>query len=169
MTQSHAAIRAKDKTAFYHELRREIEALLDPVWFTALANASASLKQHLADVNWVGFYLFDGHELVLGPFQGLSACTRIALDRGVCGASAREKKTVVVDDVHAFPGHIACDSASLSEIVVPIVVDSLEGSRLVGVLDVDSPRLARFDEDDRRGLEAIVEVLAKGIRWPKHF
>ncbi|MES2963059.1 MAG: GAF domain-containing protein [Bdellovibrionota bacterium] len=167
--QSHASIRAADRPAFYHELRREIEALLDPVWFTALANASASLKHHLTDINWVGFYLFDGKELVLGPFQGLSACTRIALDRGVCGAAARERKTFVVEDVHAFPGHIACDSASRSEIVVPIVVKSLEGSRLVGVLDVDSPTLARFVEDDRRGLEAIVESLAEGIRWPKHF
>jgi L-methionine (R)-S-oxide reductase len=167
--QSHAAIRAGSKPALYHELRREIEALLDPVWFTALANTSASLKVHLADVNWVGFYLFDGTELVLGPFQGLSACTRIALDRGVCGAAARTRKTVVVEDVEAFPGHIACDSASKSEIVVPIVVDGIEGPRLVGVLDVDSPSLARFDEDDRRGLEAIVEVLAKGLVWPKHF
>lgn len=167
--QSHAAIRAGSKKAFYDELRREIEALLDPVWFTALANASASLKQHLEDVNWVGFYLFDGRELVLGPFQGLSACTRIALDRGVCGASARERKTMLVDDVHAFPGHIACDSQSRSEIVVPIVLDLLEGSRLIGVLDVDSPSLARFDEDDRLGLESIVQVLTQGIRWPTRF
>ncbi len=163
--QSHAAIGSADKATFYAELRREIEALADPVWFTALANASASLKQHLADVNWVGFYLFDGKELVLGPFQGLSACTRIALDRGVCGAAATKRTTLVVDDVLAFSGHIACDSASRSEIVVPIFTDS----RLIGVLDVDSPSLARFDEADRRGLESIVQVLTEAILWPKQF
>jgi GAF domain-containing protein len=118
------------------------------------ANLSALVYHALPDLNWVGFYFFDGNELVVGPFQGLPACVRIPLDKGVCGAAARTRTTQRVEDVHAFPGHIACDAASRSELVVPLV---LEGS-LVGVFDLDSPLPGRFDVEDQRGLEAIAQV-----------
>jgi len=146
-----------NKQRFYVELAREIEALKDPVWFTALANASASLKQHLPDINWAGFYLLLNGELVLGPFQGLPACTRIALGRGVCGTAAQERRSIRVDDVDQFPGHIACDSASRSEVVIPL----LNGERVIGVLDIDSPSLKRFDDEDLKGLELVVQALMK--------
>jgi len=125
------------------------------------ANASALLYFGLPDVNWAGVYLMRGDELVVGPFQGRPACVRIALGRGVCGTAALARKTLVVPDVHEFPGHIACDSASLSEIVVPL----LSQSRLLGVLDIDSPRRARFTAEDARGLEAFVAVLVAGSDW----
>ena len=115
------------------------------------ANLSALLFNSLPGLNWAGFYLFDGTELVVGPFQGLPACVRIPLSKGVCGAAASSRQTQRVDDVHAFPGHIACDAASRSEIVVPLV----RGDELVGVLDIDSPLPARFDADDQAGIEAI--------------
>ena len=115
------------------------------------ANLSALLFNALPDLNWAGFYFFDGRELVVGPFQGLPACVRIQLDKGVCGAAARTGQTQRVDDVEAFPGHIACDSASRSELVVPLH----RGDALVGVLDLDSPRTGRFDADDQAGIEAI--------------
>lgn len=116
------------------------------------ANLSALLFNALPDLNWAGFYLFDGTELVVGPFQGLPACIRIPLDKGVCGAAASTRETQVVANVHEFPGHIACDSASQSEIVIPLI--NAEGT-LYGVLDIDSPVLNRFDDEDRGGLEAI--------------
>jgi L-methionine (R)-S-oxide reductase len=147
---------------FYDELAREIESLADPIWFTALANAAASMRQHLPDINWVGFYLIRRGELVLGPFQGLPACTRIAIGKGVCGTAARDRTTIVVKDVDQFPGHIACDSASRSEVVIPLV----QGSRLIGVLDVDSPTLARFNYDDRAGLELVVSKLMSSNSFP---
>ena len=115
------------------------------------ANLSALLFNALPELNWAGFYFFDGRELVVGPFQGLPACVRILLDKGVCGAAARTGQTQRVDDVEAFPGHIACDSASRSELVVPLH----RGDALVGVLDLDSPRTGRFDADDQAGIEAI--------------
>ena len=118
------------------------------------ANLSALVYHALPDLNWVGFYFFDGTELVVGPFQGLPACVRIPLDKGVCGAAARTRRTQRVEDVAAFPGHVACDSASRSELVVPL----FRGDVLVGVFDLDSPRLARFDAEDQRGLEAIAAV-----------
>ncbi|MDQ0221089.1 GAF domain-containing protein [Peribacillus cavernae] len=124
-----------------------------------LSNAAALLNQFLENVNWVGFYLVEGNGLVLGPFQGMPACIRIPLGRGVCGTSAAEKRTLLVEDVHQFPGHIACDAASQSEIVIPIIKDS----DLIGVLDIDSPNKNRFDETDRRMLEKFVEVLAKHL------
>ena len=119
------------------------------------ANMAALLFQALPDLNWAGFYLLRGRELVLGPFQGKVACVRIPLGRGVCGTAAERRETVVVPDVHAFPGHIACDAASRSEIVVPIV----HGERVLGVLDLDSPIPGRFDEEDRHGLETAVGLL----------
>lgn len=121
-----------------------------------MANVAALIWQAVPNLNWAGFYRFDGKELVLGPFQGKSACIRIALDRGVCGAAARTRTTQCIDDVHAFPGHIACDAASRSELVVPIVHDD----RLIGVLDLDSPLPGRFTADDAKGAEALIERIA---------
>ena len=116
------------------------------------ANLAALIFHTLPDLNWAGFYWLKGGELVLGPFQGKPACVRIALGKGVCGSAAQARKTIVVPDVHAFPGHIACDSASRSEVVVPVVVSG----RVAGVLDLDSPLPARFDEEDARALESLV-------------
>ncbi|WP_428311330.1 GAF domain-containing protein [Hydrocarboniphaga sp.] len=118
------------------------------------ANLSALIFHGLPDLNWAGFYLYKQGELVLGPFQGKPACIRIALGRGVCGTAAATRETQLVRDVHEFPGHIACDAASSSEIVVPLVA----GERLIGVLDLDSPRIARFDADDRAGLEHLAAL-----------
>lgn len=140
-------------------IARQAAALVDePHWLPALANVSALLYEALDDINWVGFYLagsllddsLASDELILGPFQGKVACVRIPWGRGVCGTAAAEDRTIRVDDVHAFPGHIACDSASRSEIVVPLHAQG----RVIGVLDVDSPLLARFADEDVRGLEA---------------
>ena len=124
------------------------------------ANLSALVYHALPDLNWVGFYFFDGTELVVGPFQGLPACVRIPLDRGVCGAAASSRKTQRVEDVDAFPGHIACDSASRSELVVPLELDG----ELLGVFDIDSPRPGRFDADDQQGLETIAGVFLDSLR-----
>ncbi|KFN46472.1 GAF domain-containing protein [Arenimonas metalli] len=123
------------------------------------ANLSALVYHALPDLNWVGFYFFDGTELVVGPFQGHPACVRIAIGRGVCGTAAATRETQRVPDVDAFPGHIPCDSASRSELVVPL----FQGERLVGVFDLDSPRLDRFDEDDQRGLEAIAQAFIDSL------
>ena len=123
-----------------------------------LSNASALLNLFLEEINWVGFYLIDqNNELVLGPFQGLPACVRIPLGRGVCGTAVERRETIVVPDVHAFPGHIACDAASRSEIVVPMIVNN----KVVGVLDIDSPVVERFDEIDQNYLEQFVETLLR--------
>lgn len=118
------------------------------------ANLSALVYHALPDLNWVGFYFFDGRELVVGPFQGLPACMRIPLGKGVCGTAAATRQTQVVPDVDAFPGHIACDSASRSEVVVPLFL----GETLIGVFDIDSPVRDRFDADDQRGLEALAQA-----------
>ena len=123
------------------------------------ANLSALVYHALPQLNWVGFYFFDGTELVVGPFQGLPACVRIPLHKGVCGAAASTRQTQRVDDVDAFPGHIACDSASRSELVVPLVHDGA----LVGVFDLDSPVTSRFDADDQAGLEAIARVFVEAL------
>ncbi len=123
------------------------------------ANLSALVFHALPDLNWAGFYFFDGTELVVGPFQGHPACVRIAIGRGVCGTAAATRQTQRVPDVDAFPGHIPCDSASRSELVVPL----FQGDRLVGVLDLDSPRLDRFDADDQRGLEAIAQAFIDSL------
>lgn len=147
---------ATGKADTYALLAQQAAALLHGER-NAIANAAnlASLIWHsLPDLNWAGFYLFDGQELVLGPFMGKPACVRIALGKGVCGTAADTRRTQVVDDVHAFAGHIACDSASNSEIVVPLVHDG----RLLGVLDLDSPLLKRFDDQDRVGLEHVAAL-----------
>lgn len=142
----------------YQLLRKQLVALLEGEQnqVANLSNASALLNQFLDRVNWVGFYLTeDENELVLGPFQGLPACVRIPFGKGVCGTSAKEKKTVRVEDVHQFPGHIACDAASQSEIVIPLIKDDM----VIGVLDIDSPEKNRFDEIDQENLEKFVEEL----------
>ncbi|MDN4607012.1 GAF domain-containing protein [Sporosarcina highlanderae] len=146
----------------YSQLTSQLDALLsgEPNRYANLSNASALLNQFFDRINWVGFYLLDGeNELVLGPFQGLPACIRIPLGKGVCGTSALKRESIVVPDVDQFPGHIACDSASRSEIVVPLIKDG----KLLGVLDIDSPELDRFSDEDRQGLEELVEVLVKHI------
>ncbi len=142
-----------DKPAQYAQLLAQAQALVhgERDRIANAANLSALVFHALPDLNWAGFYFFDGRELVVGPFQGLPACVRIPLDKGVCGAAASTRATQRVEDVHAFPGHIACDSASRSELVAPLVHDGA----LVGVFDLDSPLPARFDEDDQHGLEAI--------------
>ena len=124
------------------------------------ANLSALVYNALPDLNWVGFYFFDGTELVVGPFQGLPACVRIPLDKGVCGAAARSRQTQRVEDVHAFPGHIACDSASNSELVVPLVAAD---GQLLGVFDLDSPLSARFSVEDQEGLEQIARAYLESL------
>jgi len=145
------------KTAVYGGLNVQLEALFadERDGLANCANLVALLYEALPDLNWAGFYFLRGDTLVLGPFQGKVACVRIALTRGVCGAAARERRTIVVPDVHAFPGHIACDAASRSEIVVPL----LQGEQLFGVLDLDSPREGRFDQDDADGLRKSVQLL----------
>ncbi|MDR0268543.1 GAF domain-containing protein [Paenibacillus sp.] len=128
----------------------------EPSSIANLANASALLNSFLTEINWVGFYLYDGQELVLGPFQGLPACIRIPLNRGVCGTAAAERKTMVVNDVHEFPGHIACDAAANSEIVVPLI----KNGELLGVLDIDSPMKGRFDHEEQLFLEQFAEIIS---------
>jgi len=151
------------KGALYRDLAVSLVSVLtgetDAV--ANLANACALLAQVLARINWCGFYLLRGEELVLGPFQGKPACVRIPVGKGVCGTAAARREPLVVPDVNAFPGHIACDAASRSEIVVPII----ENGVLKGVLDVDSPEPARFDEMDRAGLEKFVAVLVPLVYW----
>jgi GAF domain-containing protein len=147
---------SESRPALYEELLGEARALLagERDSTANAANLAALLFHSLPDLSWAGFYWLKGGELVLGPFQGKPACVRIALGKGVCGTAARDARTVVVPDVNAFPGHIACDSASRSEVVVPVV----RGQRVIGVLDLDSPRLARFTDEDARGLEALVRA-----------
>ncbi len=151
------------KSAVYKGLAVQLRGLLDgerdPI--ANAANAAALLFAVLPDLNWAGFYLLRGGQLVVGPFQGNPACVRIDLDRGVCGKAAAARRTLVVPDVHAFDDHIACDAASNSEVVVPIVA----GERLVGVMDLDSPLRGRFDEVDAAGLEVLARLLAEGCDW----
>jgi GAF domain-containing protein len=148
-----------DKPALYRELEGSLRALLagEPDLIASAANMAALVYWSLPNLNWVGFYLVEpaSGDLLVGPFQGKPACVRIPLGKGVCGTAAQERRTVVVPDVHAFPGHIACDAASNSEAVVPILRDG----RLIGVLDLDSPLRGRFDDEDARGLERLVAVL----------
>lgn len=145
----------------YAQLLAQARALLhgEPDRIANAANLSALVHNALPGLNWTGFYFFDGQELVVGPFQGLPACVRIPLDKGVCGAAARSRETQRIADVHAFPGHIACDAASRSELVVPLV----RGDQLVGVFDLDSPLPDRFDEQDQQGLEAIARVFVESL------
>ena len=149
------------KAGLYGDLAGQIDGLLTGESdFTAnLANTAAAIYHTLPSLNWAGFYLLRGSELVLGPFQGKPACVRIPLGKGVCGTAAARRKSILVSDVHAFPGHIACDSASQSELVVPLI----RGETLIGVLDLDSPRLARFDAHDQAGCEALVAIIVRHL------
>ena len=149
------------KSEQYAQLVEQARALLDGERdrIANAANLSALVNQALPQLNWVGFYFFDGTELVVGPFQGLPACVRIPLDKGVCGAAASSRLTQRVADVHAFPGHIACDAASRSEVVVPLT----RGDELIGVFDLDSPVPARFDAEDQAGLEALAQVYVESL------
>ena len=151
---------AGDTQQQYEMLAKQLDALLtgEKNVMANLSNASALLNQFFDRINWVGFYMMDGNELVLGPFQGLPACIRIPVGRGVCGTTVAQNETIIVPDVHAFPGHIACD-ASQSEIVVPL----LKNGEVIGVLDIDSPEKNRFQEDDQQGLEHFVSILMKHI------
>lgn len=148
------------KSELFASLSAQLRSLLEGERdFIANAATVSSLLFHtLPDLNWAGFYILREDELVLGPFQGKPACVRIALGQGVCGTAASRRQTVVVDNVHDFPGHIACDSASNAEIVVPIV----KHERLIGVLDLDSPTVARFDDDDAKGLNELIEIFIAG-------
>ncbi|MEO8671554.1 MAG: GAF domain-containing protein [Tahibacter sp.] len=156
------AIHAASKADFYAELVDQARGLLhgERDRIANAANFAALVWHALPDINWCGFYFFDGRELVVGPFQGKPACVRIALGRGVCGTAAATRQTQLVDDVDAFPGHIACDGASRSEIVVPL----LDGAQLIGVWDVDSPSLARFDAADRAGMQRLCDVYVAALQ-----
>jgi GAF domain-containing protein len=151
------AIESTGKSEFYRELTSQLTSLLDGE-SDAIANAAntaALLFQVMANINWAGFYfLRDGKELVLGPFQGLPACVRIPVGRGVCGTAVEQKHSILVEDVHAFAGHIACDAASRSELVVPLIGKG----RILGVLDLDSPAVGRFDAEDQAGMERIASI-----------
>jgi len=157
-------VRRLPKADLYAELETSLRSLLagESDLVAAAANTSSLLYWSLPDLNWVGFYLLDAKsgDLLVGPFQGKPACVRIPLGRGVCGTAAAERRTVLVENVHEFPGHIACDSASNSEVVVPVIADG----ELVGVLDLDSPVVGRFDAVDAQGLERLVEVFVAATR-----
>ncbi len=156
-----AAALPAEKPAAYAELAQQARALLhgERDRIANAANLSALVYHALPQLNWVGFYFFDGRELVVGPFQGQPACVRIALDKGVCGAAATSRATQRVEDVFAFPGHIACDAASRSELVVPLT----RGGELIGVFDLDSPEPGRFTPEDQAGLEAIAAIFLESI------
>lgn len=150
--------------AFYREVLRELEGMFhgERDWIANLANTASLLSLHLPELNWSGFYLWRGGELVVGPFIGRPACVRIKLGRGVCGTAVAKRQSVLVEDVHAFPGHIACDAASASELVVPI----LHQGKVLGVIDMDSPLKGRFSLGDQRGIEAVAALIAKAVDWP---
>ena len=160
MTFQTAKSEAASKSELYANLQLQLRGLLEGErdFIANAANFSSLLYHSIPDLNWAGLYLHKGGELVLGPFQGQPACVRIAIGKGVCGTAAEQRQTILVDNVHEFPGHIACDSASNSEIVVPLIVND----ELIGVLDLDSPSLARFDDEDARGLNELAEVLIQG-------
>ena len=156
-----SAISAGNKKEFYKELNSMLAGLIseETDWLANTANAASLLYQMLPEINWAGFYLFKGGELVLGPFQGKPACVRIQMGKGVCGTAAHTGEIQVVEDVNLFPGHIACDAASQSEIVLPI----FQNERLIGVLDIDSPIKARFNNDDAEGLSRCIDILNQHI------
>jgi L-methionine (R)-S-oxide reductase len=168
-TFEHDKIEANEN--FYDVLAKTLDVLLcaEPNPIAQLANASALLFHHMSSLNWLGFYLIGSNlkgteqELIVGPFQGKPACTRIAFNRGVCGKCATEMKTILVPNVHEFPGHIACDAQSQSEIVLPLI----SNGKLWGVLDIDSPEINRFRDFDAQGLEKVREVLEKRVQYFK--
>jgi GAF domain-containing protein len=147
------------KAELYRIVAEQLQSLIraESDWIANLANSAALIFQSVPDLNWAGFYLLKDDELVVGPFQGKVACVRIQIGKGVCGTAAEQRKTVIIPDVHEFPGHIACDSASRSEVVVPLI----RRGELIGVLDLDSPSLGRFDYEDAVGLEVVAKLLAE--------
>jgi len=161
MTFQIAKQETASKAELYANLQSQLRGLLEGErdFIANAANFASLLFHSLPDLNWVGFYLNKGHDLVLGPFQGKPACVRIAIGKGVCGTAAEQRNTLLIDDVHEFPGHIACDSASNSEIVVPLI----KHERLLGVLDLDSPLVGRFDEEDAKGLNKLAETFIGSI------
>lgn len=160
-------IKFESSDKFYNYLNMKLTGLIceESDWLANLSNASAVLWLLLDDINWAGFYLYKNDELILGPFQGKPACTHIKLGKGVCGTAAETRETQLVKNVHEFPGHIACDSDSNSEIVVPII----KNERLIGVLDIDSPSLNRFDKTDQQYLEKFVSIIVKYVDFPETF
>jgi GAF domain-containing protein len=161
MTFELANLETASKVELYSQLALQLKSLLDGErdFIANSANFSSLLFHSLPDLNWAGFYLLKDGELVLGPFQGKPACVRIAIGKGVCGTAAEQRETILVDNVHEFPGHIACDSDSNSEIVVPVIKDRA----LIGVLDLDSPSFARFDDEDAEGLNELVKIFLDSI------
>lgn len=161
MTMFHTTAYDGTRDEKYQLVKKQLTALIEDEsnMIANLSNAAALLNQFLDRINWVGFYLVEGNELVLGPFQGLPACVRIPFGKGVCGTAVKERKTLRVEDVNQFPGHIACDSASQSEIVVPII----KNNDVIGVLDIDSPEINRFDEVDEKHLKEFVDALVKHL------
>lgn len=151
----------KNKSELYSYIQLRLKGLIDgvPYALANFANTSALLYEFLPDINWAGFYFIENEVLVLGPFQGKTACVEIKIGNGVCGTSVKEQRSIVVQDVHRFPGHIACDSASRSEIVIPLHADD----KIIGVLDIDSPLTGRFDEEDLKGLETVVAILEQYV------
>ncbi len=160
MTLQSAKSETVSKAELYANLQSQLHSLLEGErdFIANAANFSSLLYHSLPDLNWAGLYLRKGDELVLGPFQGQPARVRIAMGKGVCGTAAEQRQTILIDNVHEFPGHIACDSASNSEIVIPLI----DHGRLIGVLDLDSPSFARFDDEDARGLNELAEILVQG-------
>jgi GAF domain-containing protein len=163
MTFKIGRLESSSRIELYSELGVQLRALLEGErdFIANAANFSSLLYNSLPEVNWVGFYLLKNHELVLGPFQGQPACVRIAIGKGVCGTAAELRQTVVVENVHEFPGHIACDSASNSEIVVPLIKDG----ELIGVLDLDSPGLSRFNDEDAKGLNELAGIFLESSEY----
>ena len=156
-------MKENEKKAAYDLMAAQMESLLEgcDLPLPALANCSALMWESMPDINWAGFYLLKGQTLYLGPFQGKTACTMIPVGRGVCGAAAASREIQLVPDVHQFPGHIACDSASNSEIVLPLIVDG----QLIGVMDIDSPTLNRFTQTDAKGLSKLCDALVRSVKW----
>ncbi|MCR1898954.1 GAF domain-containing protein [Irregularibacter muris] len=153
----------ENKKQYYDITLRQLKGLVqgERDWLANSANAAALLFNTMKDINWSGFYFYREDQLILGPFQGKPACIRIDLGKGVCGTAAQKRKTIIVEDVHKFPGHIACDSASNSEIVVPIIKED----KLIGILDIDSPVFNRFDEVDGKYLEEFVKIFKEHCHW----
>ena len=158
-------MKAEGDSMDYPCLINQVRALTEGVPYSTanLANTAAAIWQIMERINWAGFYLMNGGKLVLGPFQGKPACIEIPVGKGVCGTAVKEEKTILVEDVHQFPGHIACDSASNSEIVLPMMIDG----QLIGVMDIDAPLYSRFDEEDAAGLEKLCNVLVDQVDWSK--
>lgn len=165
MSQNIKVVEFEKKDQLYKYMNIKLVGLLDSEedWLSNLSNASALIWLLIKDINWAGFYFYKNGVLKLGPFQGKPACTTIEMNKGVCGAAASQRVTQLVKNVHDFPGHIACDSASQSEIVVPIIVND----ELIGVLDIDAPIIERFDAEDKIGFEKVVATLVKMVNWPE--